>query len=126
MIALHNDKKVPENSETSVRNRLTSLPIRLFAYSLFLVLTFQYEIAAAVSETDKMPEPGKRFALIVGISKYTDKRINSLRGPSNDAVAIRAALRAAGFPDDNILVLTAEQPDERTPCVVRVARRHRQ
>lgn len=59
------------------------------------------------------PEPrSKIWALLVGVSKYSNPNINSLRFPSADASAIRDALvdrQLASVPAGNVRVIVDEQ-----------------
>src|SRR5713226_7666585 len=62
------------------------------------------------------PSKAKRWALIVGVDQYRDGQINALKGSVNDAHALANALvRYAGFPQDQVIVLTTDQPEERQP-----------
>jgi prokaryotic YEATS domain/Caspase domain len=62
------------------------------------------------------PPKAKRFALIIGVDQYQDSQITRLEGASNDAKALAAALTAyAGFPSDQVVLLTSDQPQERLP-----------
>jgi uncharacterized caspase-like protein len=63
-----------------------------------------------------LPAKSKRWALVIGVDKYTDGEINPLRGSSNDAKSIADALvRYAGFPSDQVILLASDQPVERQP-----------
>lgn len=67
------------------------------------------------------PSKAKRWALIVGVDKYRDAQINSLTGSVNDAQALaRALVSYAGFPQDQVIVLTTDQPDERQPSRINI------
>ncbi len=62
------------------------------------------------------PSKKKRFALIIGVDQYQDSQITQLEGASNDAKALAAALTAyAGFPADQVVLLTSGQPQEQWP-----------
>jgi hypothetical protein len=62
------------------------------------------------------PSKAKRFALIIGVDQYQDSQITRLEGASNDAKALAGALTAyAGFPSDQVVLLTTGQPEEQWP-----------
>jgi hypothetical protein len=72
----------------------------------------------------KLPVSAKRFALVIGVDAYQDAGISNLRGASNDAKAIADALATyAGFPSDQIILLTSEQPTELQPTRGNIIRR---
>src|ERR1044072_955403 len=78
----------------------------------------------AVNTVASLPAGSKRFALIVGVDEYQDTQITSLEGAGNDAKSIVEALvRYAGFPRDQITLLTADQPVERKPTRGNILRR---
>ncbi len=55
-----------------------------------------------------------RYALIIGVDKYKDKRIPLLSGAVNDANMLADSLvKNAGFPPENITILTSEASDEK-------------
>jgi len=79
---------------------------------------------ASVPSIAKLPVSAKRFALVIGVDAYQDAGISNLRGASNDAKAIADALAAyAGFPPDQIILLTSEQPTELQPTRGNIIRR---
>lgn len=62
------------------------------------------------------PSKTKRFALIIGVDQYQDSQITRLEGASNDAKALANALTAyAGFPGDQVVLLTSDHPQEQWP-----------
>jgi DNA-binding beta-propeller fold protein YncE len=71
--------------------------------------------AAAQKDIPKLPPPSDRYAVIVGVSSYDDKLgIGKLTGADNDAKALKAALvMYAGFPGDQISLLTSDQTGDR-------------
>ena len=78
----------------------------------------------ATSQVAKLPVSSKRFALVIGVDSYQDSEISNLRGASNDAKAIADALTAyAGFPSDQIILLTTDQPTELQPTRANIIRR---
>jgi hypothetical protein len=67
------------------------------------------------------PSKAKRWALVVGVDQYRDGQINALKGSVNDAHNLANALvRYAGFPQDQVIVLTTDQPDERQPTRINI------
>ncbi|HZE72146.1 MAG TPA: caspase family protein [Pyrinomonadaceae bacterium] len=71
-----------------------------------------------------LPAKAKRWALVVGVDKYIDPQITGLRGAANDARTLADALvRYAGFPSDQVILLSTDQPIERQPTRVNLLRR---
>jgi hypothetical protein len=71
-----------------------------------------------------LPAKAKRFALVVGVDKYADTQISTLGGASNDARALASALvETAGFPTDQVVLLSSDQPEERHPTRGNILRR---
>ena len=69
--------------------------------------------AATVSQ---LPPRDKRFALIIGVNKYSEKQITQLSGAERDAKSLSEALiQYAGFPRDQVVLLTTAEPEERQP-----------
>jgi tetratricopeptide (TPR) repeat protein len=63
-----------------------------------------------------LPIRAKRYALVIGIDQYQDGLITSLKGATNDAKALADALaRYAGFPQDQIILLTSDQQPGKQP-----------
>jgi tetratricopeptide (TPR) repeat protein len=83
--------------------------------------------SSAPSQSDQViafPVKSKRWALVIGVDKYTDPQISPLRGSDNDARLIADALvRYAGFPQDQVILLSTDQPTERQPTRVNILRR---
>src|SRR5712691_10594439 len=72
---------------------------------------------------ESLPTGAKRYALVIGVDEYEDSQINKLEGASNDAKAIVEALvQYAGFPRDQVRLLTADQPAERRPTRNKILR----
>lgn len=68
-----------------------------------------------------LPVHSKRFALVIGVDDYRDKQITSLDGAANDARALAAALvQYAGFPQNQIILCSSDQPDEQQPTRGRI------
>ena len=73
---------------------------------------------------NSLPIGPKRWALIIGVDKYQDPQISPLKGSDNDARLIADALvRYAGFPKDQVILLSTDQPLERQPTRVNILRR---
>jgi tetratricopeptide (TPR) repeat protein len=71
-----------------------------------------------------LPVSAKRWALVIGVDKYQDPQISPLKGSDNDARLIANALvRYAGFPQDQVILLSTDQPLERQPTRVNILRR---
>jgi tetratricopeptide (TPR) repeat protein len=83
--------------------------------------------SAAVSQPNQittLPVGPKRWALVIGVDKYMDPQISPLKGSDNDARLIADALvRYAGFPQDQVILLSTAQPMERQPTRVNILRR---
>jgi uncharacterized caspase-like protein len=72
---------------------------------------------------ESLPTGSKRFALVIGVDEYEDSQINKLDGAANDAKAIVEALvQYAGFPRDQVRLLTSDQPVERRPTRNKILR----
>jgi tetratricopeptide (TPR) repeat protein len=79
---------------------------------------------APADEVTALPASAKRWALVIGVDKYIDPQISPLKGSDNDAHQIADALvRYAGFPQDQVIVLSTTQPTERQPTRVNILRR---
>jgi hypothetical protein len=71
---------------------------------------------ASHAEVAQLPGASKRWALIVGVDSYEDKQITPLYAASNDANALADAFtRYAGFPKEQVILLSSNQPAERQP-----------
>ncbi len=72
---------------------------------------------------DKLPSAAKRWAIIVGVGDYESSEINDLGGAANDAKALKDALiRDAGFPEEQVILLASDQPDQRKPKYPQIIR----
>jgi len=79
---------------------------------------------AATEEITALPASAKRWALVIGVDKYIDPQISPLKGSDNDARMIADALvRYSGFPQDQVILLSTNQPAERQPTRVNILRR---
>lgn len=80
--------------------------------------------ASQTAQINSLPIGPKRWALIIGVDKYQDPQISPLKGSDNDARLIADALvRFAGFPKDQVILLSTDQPIERQPTRVNILRR---
>lgn len=80
--------------------------------------------AAQTGLINSLPIGPKRWALVIGVDKYQDPQISSLKGSDNDARLIADALvRYAGFSKDQVILLSTDQPMERQPTRVNILRR---
>lgn len=71
-----------------------------------------------------LPAKAKRWALVIGVDKYSDPQISPLRGAANDARVLADTLvHYAAFPSDQVILLATDQPAERQPTRVNVLRR---
>src|SRR5216683_2459325 len=76
------------------------------------------------NQVNALPVSAKRWALVIGVDKYQDPQISPLKGSDNDARLIADALvRYAGFPRDQVILLSTDQPAERQPTRVNILRR---
>lgn len=63
-----------------------------------------------------LPNQSKRFALVIGVDQYKDINIAALKAGVNDAKTIADALvKYAGFPQENVYLLTTNQPENSQP-----------
>jgi len=73
-------------------------------------------LAGQMELVDELPAEENRFALIIGVEDYLDKRINRFNYAASDARAVAGALaRYAGFRKDRIVLLATGEPDDRQP-----------
>jgi uncharacterized caspase-like protein len=78
----------------------------------------------AAKMVESLPAGSKRYALVVGVDEYQDTQISKLDGAGNDAKSIVEALvRYAGFPREQVVLLTSDQPVERKPTRGNILRR---
>ncbi len=88
------------------------------------VSTQTQNVASQMDEVKSLPVSAKRWALVIGVDKYVDPQISPLKGSDNDARQIADALtRFAGFPQDQVILLSTSQPVERQPTRVNILRR---
>lgn len=68
------------------------------------------------SEIKALPSKNKRWALVIGVDDYTDPTITKLNGAANDARTLADALsKYAGFPEDQVTLLSSDQPSQLQP-----------
>lgn len=86
--------------------------------------TDQRDLTVSQTTVDTWPRKAKRFALVIGVDEYQDTQINKLEGASNDAKMLADALiQHGGFPPDQIILFTSDQPPERRPTRGNILRR---
>lgn len=78
------------------------------------------EVVAPVEEIitpiESLPSRSRRYALVIGIDKYDNQDIAKLDGTVNDARTLAAALQVyGGFPQDQVILLSPDQPTELKP-----------
>src|SRR6266446_7980830 len=75
------------------------------------------DVSPAIQEdVRKLPSSTERYAVVVGVGSYEDQDITPLYGADNDAKALADCLeKYGGFPKNNIVVLTSDQPNARKP-----------
>lgn len=96
-----------------MRRGLISL-LLLFLAMLPVQMISQQEPRAA--EVKELPQASERWALLVGVEDYTDPNISTFKGPANDVNKVRETLvKYAGFPSDNIIVLSTKGRDADMP-----------
>lgn len=83
---------------------------------IFGQIVFGQEKGVGNRTVSKLPAKEKRWALIIGVSRYEDGNITPLPGANNDARALRDALRDyAGFDEKQIITLTTDETKDRQP-----------
>ena len=91
--------------------------------ALLLVLEFRAFADDSAAAVQQLPEPAKRFALVIGVEDYGDG-ITTLKGPNNDAHEIKRALENyGGFPSDQIVVLSSDQNEGGRPTHNQILKR---
>lgn len=71
-----------------------------------------------------LPAQSKRWALLIGVDRYEDSNIGPLGGAANDANSLKDVLiRYAGFPQDQVIVLSTNEPPERQPTRKNILKR---
>jgi hypothetical protein len=72
----------------------------------------------------QLPARDKRWALIIGVDDYKDENIGDMRGAANDAEKLAESLsKYAGFPEDQIILLTTNAPTQRQPTRANILQR---
>ena len=120
-------KKVPFNS--FITSIAAALLLGVAAWSPSPVAATQQKegrgLALSQSGTvTELPARAKRFAIVIGVDKYADTQLSTLGGSSNDAAALSETLiNYAGFPADQVILLSSEEPAERQPTRGNILRR---
>lgn len=111
------------------RLAITLVALLLLACAWFFLKIGDHTMMRAIkvqqtSGVSLWPNKSKRWALVIGVDRYADTQITTLGGSSNDAKAIANALvQYAGFPKDQVILLTSDQPAERQPTRGNILRR---
>ena len=106
---------------------------------LLLIGTFSAPVFQAQSQGDQqrsnrlithpeivraLPSQNKRWALLIGVDRYEDSNIAPLKGAANDANSLKDVLvNYAGFPQDQVVVLSTDEPPERQPTRKNILKR---
>jgi hypothetical protein len=113
--------------------RTKYLRIRFFAITMFVLAVFLLNSTCLLNSSFAKPQDNerelklrqkdsvttwpssrKRFALVIGVDQYNDKEIGQLKGAATDARTLAKTLEAnAGFPAEQIVLLTSDQVGER-------------
>jgi|GEM_PF-2628267 len=84
----------------------------------------QRGLAISEGAVNAWPRKAKRFAMVIGVDEYQDTQISKLDGASNDAKSLANALvENGGFPADQVILFTSDQPPERRPTRGNILRR---
>ncbi len=100
----------------------------------FLSLIFLWTVAALAAPTDSsnrpsasanqaLAEEGRRFALLVGCTKYDNNRLFRLVGPANDVELFRRVLEdKLSYRPEDIVVLSENAGGDHRPTYANIAR----
>ena len=70
----------------------------------------------AAAQINSLPGRQKRYALVIGVDQYADPQVTGLTAASNDARLLADALvRYAGFPAEQVLLLTSNRSSDWQP-----------
>jgi len=110
--------------------------LRIFLLTVFIVPALRIDVAAQdqsqiskrtltrAEPVSSLPAQNKRWALLIGVDRYQDSNISPLRGAANDANSLREVLiKYAGFPQDQVVVLSTSEPPERQPTRSNILKR---
>ncbi|MEW6282462.1 MAG: caspase family protein [Candidatus Eremiobacterota bacterium] len=87
-------------------------------------LTLTVLIALALGLAAGAGEPGRKWAVVVGVNDYKSETITPLRYAEADAKAFAAALeKSVGFPAENIFLFTTDQTGTSAPTRANLAAR---
>jgi Caspase domain len=77
-----------------------------------------------IGSAPSWPSKQKRWAMVIGVDQYADTQITTLGGAANDARSLADALvRYGGFPQDQVFLMSTDQPAERQPTRGNILRR---
>jgi hypothetical protein len=109
--------------KTIFQSCILGLVTLFISTTLCIAQTDQRRLQVQAS-VNSLPSTTKRYALIVGVDEYQDSQINRLGGASNDAKALADALvKYAGFPSENVILLTSAQAVDKQPTRANILRR---
>lgn len=111
-----------------MKNRICITSLAALILLAFPALAFaQPDRAQTIRPTApvaQLPPKNKRFAIVIGIDKYSDAQISALKGAERDAKTLADALvQYAGFPADQVTLLATSEPDARQPRRSTILRR---
>jgi uncharacterized caspase-like protein len=79
-----------------------------------VLATFLWLTAGPTLAAERREKPGRMCALLIGVNKYENvaaiDRKDDLKFAENDAQGLGQALRAAGFADEDVVVMTTAEP----------------
>src|SRR5262245_36105281 len=81
---------------------------RLIAAVLFLTVV----PAAPLPAWSQPPPEGRRYALLVGVGQYSKDQLTPLKFPERDVEELARVLEEAGYPKDNVVLMTARRGPE--------------
>ncbi len=102
--------------ESLLRGRTATTPILAALLLCGIVSAQPVSRDLTFKPQGSLPPEAKRWALVVGVNDYADAQISPLRGAANDAAEFAGAItRFAGFPADQVILLTTDQAPARQP-----------
>ena len=98
-------------------SRLVMATLVILLYCLTSAAQQSAKRAIKAGNVGEWPENSKRWALLIGVDQYSDDtHFQQLRAAVNDAKALKEALvKYAGFPENQVILLTSDQPERLKP-----------
>lgn len=94
--------------------------VAIFTIATLFSLVLRAQAPAKSPTVSNLPPHSERWALVIGINKYDDGNLNPLFG-QNDAKRIASDLEQyAGFPGDQVFLLTDDQDRDHQPTRERI------